>query len=80
MITCKQVWIPYKASKNHPLTKTQKAINYLFAHVRVAVENTIAKMKAFFILRIENRLRIKSKLEDAFQICAALANLKTAKI
>ncbi len=75
--TYKKVWIPYKASKNHPLTKIQKAIDYLFAHVRVAVENKIAKVKAFFILRIENWLRIKSKLEDAFQICTVLANSKT---
>jgi len=79
VVTCKHIWIPYKASKHKPLTNVQKAINHVFAHVRVAVENTIAKLKAFFILRIENRLRIKSKLEDAFQLCAALANFKTAK-
>ena len=74
---CDYVWIPYKARKNQPLTKVQKAINGAFSSVRVVVENTIAKLKAFFILRIENRMRIKQKLDDAVQICAALANFKT---
>lgn len=80
VIRCQHVWIPFKASKNRPLTKLQKAINYLYSYVRVAVENTIAKAKAFFILRIENRMRIKSKLDDAFQLCAAVANFKTANL
>lgn len=75
---CNQVWIPYKARKNQPLNKVQKAINYVFSYVRVAVENAIAKLKAFFIMRIENRMRIKQKLDDAVQICAALANFKTS--
>lgn len=53
-------------------------INALFAHVRIVVENTLAKVKSFFILRIENRMRQKAKLADSFQRCAALANFKTA--
>lgn len=77
---CSQVWIPYKAAKNKPLIKTQKAINHVFAHVKVAVEHVIAKAKAFFSLRIENRLRIKSKLEDVFQLCTTLANFKTVHL
>ncbi len=76
-VKCQHVWIPYKASKKHPLTKVQKAINTLFAHVRVAVENAIAKAKSFFILRIENRMRRKAKLTDAMRLCTALANYKT---
>lgn len=78
VITCANVWIPYKASKNNPLTPIQKAINSVYAKIRVAVENAIAKAKAFFVLRIENRMRIKSKLNDAFQICTSLANFKSA--
>ncbi len=74
------VWIPYKASKNHPLTKVQKIINTLLAHVRVVIENVIAKAKSFFILRIENRMRRKAKLTDAFRLCTALANFKTASL
>jgi len=74
------VWIPYKASKNHPLTKVQKLVNTLLAHVRIVVENALAKVKSFFILRIENRMRQKVKLANSFQLCAALANFKTARL
>lgn len=77
-VNCQDVWIPYKASKNHPSTKLQKTTNKLFAHVRIVVENALAKVKSFFILRIENRMRQKAKLTDSFQLCAALANFKTA--
>jgi len=77
-VNYQDIWIPYKASKNHPLTTVQKMINALFAHVRIVVENTLAKVKSFFILRIENRMRQKAKLADSFQRCAALANFKTA--
>lgn len=77
-VACKHVWIPFKASKNQPLTKVQKAINYVYAHGRIVIENAIAKAKAFFVLRIENRMRIKTKLEDAFQLCVAVANFKTS--
>lgn len=52
--TCEKDWIPYKASKNHPLPLIQKAISSVYAKVRVAVENTIAKVKSFSVLRIEN--------------------------
>ena len=75
-IACKYVFIPFKARKNHPLTEFQKVINQCIAAVRVAVENTIAQLKAFFILRIENRMRKKEKLADAFSLCAELACFK----
>ncbi|MEJ7658620.1 MAG: transposase family protein [Hymenobacter sp.] len=71
------IWIPYKASKNKPLNEWQKLVNKLFAHVRIVIENVIAKIKSFFILRIENRTRQKIKFASSFQLCAALANFKT---
>ena len=70
--------IPHKSSKNKPLTASQKQENKLLARSRVVVENAIAKIKAFFILRIENRMKMKQKLDDAFVICAGLANLKSS--
>ena len=75
-IACKYVFIPFKARKNRPLTTFQKAVNKCLASIRVAVENSIAQLKAFFILRIENRMRKKEKLADAFSLCAELACLK----
>ena len=73
---CGYVFIPYKASKNHPLTPFERAANQALAHYRVAVENVIAGLKAFFVLRIENRMRKKEKLTQAFALCAELAHFK----
>ena len=75
-IDCKFVFVPYKATRNHPLTKGQKAINAVLASYRVCIENSIARMKAYFVLRIENRMRNKSKLQEAMHLCADLANFK----
>ena len=75
-IDCKYVFIPFKARKDQPLTTFQKAINQCLASVRVAVENSIAQLKAFFVLRIENRMRKKEKLADAFSLCAELSCFK----
>lgn len=71
-----EVFLPAKASKNHPLTEEQKAQNQAFARVRVVVENALAKMKAFFVLRIENRMRHKEKLNQAVEMCVALVRFK----
>jgi hypothetical protein len=68
--------IPHKSSKNSPLTAQQKKENQKLARFRVVVEHAIAKLKVFFILRIENRMKMKEKLDEAFVICAGLANLK----
>lgn len=73
---CGFVFIPFKARKNHPLTPFERVANQLLAHFRVAIENIIAKIKVFFILRTENRMRKKEKLADAFSLCAELANFK----
>ena len=72
----KYVFIPFKARKNYPLTTFKKAINQCLAAVRVAVENSIAQLKALFMWGIENRMRKKEKLVDAFSSCAELAYFK----
>lgn len=71
-----ELFIPYKGSKKHPLNEIQKEVNCTYARVRVGVENAIAKIKSFFILRIENRMRIANKLNDAFLICSMISNFK----
>lgn len=68
---------PAKARKNRPLTPLQRTCNTALASVRVRVEHAIAKAKAFFSLRIENRLKQKNKLDEAMAICVGLANFKT---
>ena len=72
------IFIPHKASKNHPLTSAQKETNTQLARVRVGVENAIAKIKSFFVMRIENRMKNKNKLNNAFHVCATLENFKTS--
>lgn len=68
---------PTKARKTKPLTQEQRPSDAALASGRVRVEHGIAKAKAFFSLRIENRLKQKQKLEDAVAICMGLANFKT---
>ncbi len=78
VITHGRVFIPHKASKNAPLTSEQKVENKQMARLRVVVENAIAKIKSFFVLRVENRMKQKRKLDQAFEICIGLANFKSA--
>jgi hypothetical protein len=75
-ITPQFIFKPVKARKNKPLTTSQRLCNTVLASVRVCVEHAIGKAKAFFSLRIENRLKQKSKLDEAISICAGLANFK----
>lgn len=76
-VTIEELYIPYKSSKKCPLSDIQREINYIYSRIRVRIENAIAKIKSFFILRIENRMRISTKLNDAFHICSMLANYKS---
>lgn len=76
-ITGGTIHIPHKGTKKNPLTQDQKDQNKALSQIRVIVENAIAKMKSFFILRIENRMKIKQKFNETIGICAELANLKT---
>jgi IS5 family transposase len=43
--------IPFKASKNKPLTKKQKAFNTRLARVRVAIEHINRELKIFRICK-----------------------------
>ena len=80
----KGINIPYKKprkSKNNPnteLTKSQKAFNKKQASIRVAIENSIAGMKAFHCTshRIRNHLDIF--INYFLSLSAGLWNLKNA--
>ncbi|WP_232064901.1 transposase family protein [Rhodocytophaga rosea] len=76
VIKYKQLFIPHKASKKHPLTRDQKEANCTYSKTRVGIENAIAKIKSFFILRSKNRIRIANKLNDTIGICSLLSNFK----
>ncbi len=71
-----QVQIGHKKPKNKELTKEQKLHNQHVSKVRVVVEHAIGGMKRYFILRHENRIRLRNKISDAVEMCASLWNFK----
>ncbi len=72
-----KVKIPYKKSKKHPLTSTQKQENKQMSSQRIAVENALGNQKRYFILRNENRSANKTKIQEEVWVCAGLANFKS---
>lgn len=75
-LTNSSVKIGHKKPKNQELTKEQKEENKQIAKVRVVVEHAIGGMKRYFILRDENRIRLRNKISEAVEICASLWNFK----
>jgi transposase len=69
----KQLYVPYKARRNHPLTEEQKAYNRFLAKYRIVVEHTMAQLNKFQILvqRFRHQLTKHSRV---FRIVASLVN------
>lgn len=68
--------IPHKKPRNKLLTQEQKDENTALSRIRVIVENAIAGLKRYYILRHENRIKLRNKLSEAVELCAALWNFK----
>ena len=70
--------VPFKASKNHPLTKQQKTYNTWHAKLRIGVEHGICRMKKFKIFADIHRNN--GQVDMIAKNVGALANLnlKTA--
>lgn len=67
--------IPFKASKNKPLDKEDKAYNRALSRIRVKVENVLRQLKIFRIL--SDRYRNKNKRYNLkFNIIAGIVNFK----
>jgi len=71
-----QVQIGHKKPRNKQLSQEQKLQNQAISKVRVVVEHAIGGMKRYFILRHENRIRLRNKISDAVEMCASLWNFK----
>jgi transposase len=69
--------IPYKKSKNHPLTKDERAYNHGLSRFRVRVEHAIAKLKSFRMLSERYRYP-KATYAAKFAIIAGVVNLMAA--
>ena len=67
--------IPYKKSKNKPLTEEEKEYNTALARIRVPVEHAIGKMKRFRILSDKYRKKRK-RYDEKVKIIAGITNLK----
>ena len=70
---CANALIPFKGSKHHPLTATQKIYNRMLAAQRVVVENVIRFLKRFHILADKYRNRRK-RFTLRFNLIAAIYN------
>jgi IS5 family transposase len=64
--------IPYKKSKNHPLTEEQKSLNRELSKERIVIENINARIKTFKIMSSRYRNRRKRHLLRMNLICAIL--------
>lgn len=70
----KSLAIPYKKSKNNPLSEDQKQFNKELSSKRIVVENSIGGMKRYHIL--SNRLRLHNIdfYDKILGVCAGLWN------
>lgn len=70
--------VPHKASKLHPLTKTQKQENKQLAQSRIVIEHINRELKIFKICRYTRRHKQK-KHKLFWSIVAGIVNLKRSE-
>lgn len=75
---CKSISIPYKKSKNNPLTDEQKLINKQFASERIFIEHSISGLKRFRILSDRLRIHDIDFYDKILGVCAGLWNFYLA--
>ena len=71
---CKEVYLPKKASKKHPLTREQKLSNQELASQRIDVEHSIGRIKRYRILSDRLRMHDFDAYDDILEVCAGLSN------
>lgn len=72
------VFVPHKATRNHPLLADQKLANQELSSLRIVVENTLAELKHFKVLadRFRHNLNI---YDDTFRSVVALVYPRIAR-
>jgi len=68
------VVIPFKASRNHPLTEEQKEYNRGVARCRIVVEHTMAQLNRFTVLRQVFRGQQRGRHGQVVRVVARLVN------
>jgi IS5 family transposase len=66
--------IPYKKSRNKPLTEDERAYNHALSRLRVRVENAIARLKPFRMLADRYRYP-RNRYGEKVSIIAGIVNL-----
>jgi hypothetical protein len=69
--------IPFKASKNNPLTDEQKAVNTIISKYRIAIEHINREIKIFKICKETYRNKLKRGLLRV-KLIASLFNHRIA--
>lgn len=64
---------PFKASRGHPLSETQKDANRLLSSYRIVVEHTMAQLNRFQVLAQRYR-KARGKHSRVFRVVAGLVN------
>jgi hypothetical protein len=70
--------IPFKASRNHPLSAEQEASNREVARYRIVVEHTMAQLNRFTVLRQVFRGQHRDRHSRVFRVVAKLVNRRLA--
>jgi hypothetical protein len=73
----RNVLVPYKAQRNHPLCAEQRYANRFLASIRIKVENVFAHLKIFRILSHRFRHNVSQVHSQVFTIIAGLHNRRT---
>jgi hypothetical protein len=71
------VFVPHKATRNHPLAEDQKLANRELSSIRIVVENTLAELKHFKVLADRFRHSI-GLYDDTFLSVVAIVNPRIA--
>lgn len=72
----RQVQIPVRASKLHPLTRAQKRANHKLARERVAIEHTIGRIKKYQVIGQTYRHQL-TEYDPVMRVVCGLVNLRT---
>ena len=72
------VLLPFKSSKQHPLTDEHKLLNQEFSSARLIVENVLAQFKHFKVLADAFRHAL-NRYDDAFRSVLAVVNPRIQK-
>ncbi len=70
--------IPFKASRNHPLSDAQRAFNREVSRHRIVVEHTMAQLNRFTVLRQVFRAQKRESHSRVFWVVATLVNRRMA--